>query len=248
MPISAILGKSTVALSLACAAHLSADPVSQSNWDPSLVDLTQSLQASGFDPATTETFSHGFTAVASQVTVRYKLDMGGYLSTVGIYPLSAVNSAPDRISYAISAVQSAQIFFDDRNQNPPVTTVLNVLEGQDYGVFALVNSSVSMFLADPIRIANGEQGIIFLDPRQNLRGDDHFLTFFANGRGVASGFEDLYQLGDKDYNDGQFWISGFVPTESYQPPVIPEASTIAAGAVGAAAVGFSLLRRRTSGR
>ncbi|MBP0021080.1 MAG: DUF4114 domain-containing protein [Cyanobacteria bacterium SBLK] len=165
----------------------------------------------------------------------------GGVNDVEVYFINEGAGYRNQLFYSTDSGTTKEIIFDDisspnsilRNSDGPLSlgqgVSLGDFEGETYIEFFLKSNG-----------KNGGQNFFGFDPTENPDGFPHVLAYTIDDF-VLIGFEDLWNGGDKDYNDTVFVVRGV--TDS--PIPVPEPTTTLA-LLGITALGATRIRRSHS--
>jgi hypothetical protein len=203
-----------------------------------------------------ETTVSAFTVPGSgsvSLTFKIEVDFGAFLYEFGFYDVSAVTADPiaDKQGFAVEALSSATMIFDDRVDDVGATKTVTVLGGTTLGFFIVPNNTIAGFLADPdafydpfvfdFAADGGLRAPLFSRADANPGELDQFLSFVGNGKTLFT-FEDLSRAGptDESFTDLGFTVdAALIPVSP-----VPEPGTLLGGLAAALLGGGVAWRRR----
>jgi hypothetical protein len=202
--------------------------------------VSQTLSGLGYNTSDTaiESTSGGFaapgpTGTTTRLDFTFIRDLGGYQFSFGIFDRSAVSADPvaDRQAWALQALGSATVVFDNREISIGATTSIDVAAGAELGLFLIPNDTLAAVLADPSAFYGGSRpDPLFSVSDANPGSFDQMLSFESGGLHTFA-FEDLTRAAssDQDFNDLIVTMTATPdPGElSIQTEAVPEPSGLA---------------------
>lgn len=200
--------------------------------------VSQTLAGLGYNTsdAAIESTSEGFVAPGlsggtARLDFTFVRDLGGYQFSFGVFDRSAVTADPvsDRQNWALQALGSATVVFDNREIGVGAMTSIEVESGTELGLFLIPNDTLQAVLDDPLAFYGGSRpDPLFSVSDANPGSLDQLLSFEAGGLHTFA-FEDLTRIGnsDQDFNDlivtmtatpvvGEFRVQTEIPEPSSQ--------------------------------
>ena len=174
--------------------------------------VSQALSGVGYDTSDTaiELSSEGFTVPglaggATRLHFTFIRDLGGYQFSFGVFDRSAVTADPvsDRQNWALQALATATVVFDNREIDIGATSSVDVAAGTELGLFLIPNDTLQAVLEDPSAFYGGSRPDPLFSVADAHPGSfDPMLSFEAGGLHTFA-FEDLSRTGysDQDFND-----------------------------------------------
>jgi hypothetical protein len=208
---TAIIRSIMAAVLLAAPVSVRADVISYFNGGNYNI-VTQTLSGLGYDTSdrAIESTAQGFTVAGpsgstTHLNFEFIRDLGGYQFSFGVFDRSAVSANPiaDRRNWALQALGSATVVFDNREISIGATTTIEVAAGTELGLFLIPNDTLAAVLADPSDFFGGNRpDPLFSVSDANPGSFDQMLSFESGGLHTFA-FEDLSRTGrsDQDFND-----------------------------------------------
>lgn len=204
----------------------------------------QTLSGLGYNTsdAAIESTAHGITVPAAaggaaRLDFTFIRDLGGYQFSFGVFDRSAVTADPvlDRQNWAMQALGTATVVFDNREIDIGATNSIDVEAGTELGLFLIPNDTLQSVLDDPSAFYGGNRpDPLFSVSDANPGSFDQLLTFEAGGLHTFA-FEDLTRAGgsDQDFNDLIITMNATSLAEELSIQIeIPEPSGLAIGLFG----------------
>jgi hypothetical protein len=168
-----------------------------------------------------------------------KLRWQGGVNDVEVFFINEGAGYRNQLFYSTDSGATKEIIFDDisspnsilKNSNGP----LSLGQGVNLGNFA-GDTFIEFFLKSNGK--NGGQNFFGFDPTNNPDGFPHVLAYEIDDF-IMIGFEDLWNGGDKDYNDTVFVVRGVTDDNVAD---VPEPAT-ALALLGITALGTTRIRR-----
>jgi len=196
--------------------------------------VQQSLSGLGYDlngpsvESTAESFViPGAPGGNTRLDFAYIRDTGGYQFSFGVFDRGAVTADPvsDRENWALQALGTAIMVFDDRESNPGATASIDVAAGTDLGLFLIPNDTLAAVLETPAAFFGGNRpDPLFSVSDANPGGFDQLMVFQAGGL-TTFAFEDLSRAGYSDEDFTDLVITTTATPLSVQPEVQIEAAS-----------------------
>ncbi len=139
--------------------------------------------------------------------------LGGLQFSFGFYDLASVTADPvtQKRDYAVQAITSGALLFDERIDSPGSLVEYNVVAGSELGFFIVPDDTVANFLADPnAYYGGGKRAPLFSLPSANPGQLDQMTVSIEPGV-TRIQFEDLSRVGggsDNNFTDVQIAIHG----------------------------------------
>jgi hypothetical protein len=174
--------------------------------------VSQTLSGLGYNTSDSaiESTAQGFTVPGAagdvaRLDFTFVRDLGGYQFSFGVFDRSAVTADPvsDRQNWALQALGTATVVFDNREIDIGATNSINVAAGTELGLFLIPNDTLQAVLNDPSAFYGGiRPDPLFSVSDANPGSFDQLLSFEAGGLHTFA-FEDLTRAGgsDQDFND-----------------------------------------------
>ena len=168
-----------------------------------------------------------------------KLRWQGGVNDVEVYFINEGAGYRNQLFYSTDGGETKEIIFDDisspnsilRNSNGPLSLGQGVSLGNFVG-----DTFIEFFLKS--NGANGGRNFFGFDPTENPDAFPHVLAYEIEDF-ILIGFEDLWNGGDKDYNDTVFVVRGVTDADAVD---VPEPAT-AFALLGLVALGTARVRR-----
>lgn len=216
--------------------------------------VTQTLSGLGYnttDP-TIESTGEGFgvsgpSGSTTQLHFEFIRDLGGYQFSFGVFDRSVTTADPvtDRQGWALQALSSATVVFDNREISIGETATIEVEAGTELGLFLIPNDTLEAVLSDPSNFFGGNRpDPLFSVSAANPGSFDQMLSFETGGLHTFA-FEDLSRTGgsDQDFNDLIVTMFQTVDGDiSIQTEMVPEPSGLAL--ILLAGLAYAGIRRR----
>lgn len=196
--------------------------------------VQQSLSGLGYDlngpsiESTAESFViPGAPGGNTRLDFAYIRDTGGYQFSFGVFDRGSVTADPvsDRENWALQALGTAIMVFDDRESSPGATASIDVAAGTDLGLFLIPNDTLSAVLETPAAFFGGSRpDPLFSVSDANPGGFDQLMVFQAGGL-TTFAFEDLSRAGYSDEDFTDLVITMTATPLSVQPEVQIEAAS-----------------------
>lgn len=175
-------------------------------------------------------------------------DLGGYQFTFGFYDAAAVtaNPAADRRSWALQALSSGTVVFDNREISAGATASFDVAAGSEIGLFLIPNDTLAAVLDTPDAFFGGSRpDPLFSVSNANPGAFDQLLAF-DTGSFLVFAFEDLTRTGwsDMDYNDLVVTMTATPSTQGYVAQIDTIAEPRPVWLLAAALLPLAFARRR----
>lgn len=178
----------------------------------------------------------------TSISISFVGEGASYRSSVGFFRMGSDSSVIDR----------TVVFPNFSGTGPGLAGggSLNLGDTVDIGTFAAGEQVGFFLIADGYRKPNNP--VWYTAPELNSDGKDHDAAVWLDGLGVLIGFEDLTNLGDRDYNDALLFVGVKVsaaPEEvpSGDAPEEPEAEAGSGGSADEEAPGGDLPKEPEAG-